>query len=305
MNEPPERWIEISVEADPQSVDDLVGLFEKHCAGGAVVEQAHLGRLGSPSDRLCVKGFLDQDDAEKRQKLEIALLLLSRVSPISEPQVRVLRKRDWADAWKAYYAPQRVAERLVVVPSWQEYQAAERDLVLRLDPGMAFGTGLHASTRLAAQGLEQVIEPGWKVLDVGTGSGILAIAAILYGAGAVDAIDIAAEAVRATRENATKNGMADRIQVAQATLAGSGRADQIVEWSRTGYDLLLMNILAEPIMQMSEAACGALREGGWLVASGIIAESADAVQAKLEVVGLCYMKRLEEAGWVGLLARKE
>ncbi len=305
MEESVKRWIEISVEADPQSVDDLLGLFEKHCVGGAVLENVHEGRLGDPNERINIKGFLDEGDGNTLQKLEIALLLLHRVSPISEPQIRVLSPEDWAETWKDGFAPRYIAEHLVVVPSWHSYEPGPEDRPLYLDPGMAFGTGLHASTRLAAQGLERVIESGWRVLDVGTGSGILAIAAVLCGAESVDAIDIAFEAVRAAKENVAKNDMADTIHVAQATLPGGGRKDRVPEWEADGYDLALMNILAEPIADMAPAVANALSSRGWLVASGIIEERGDMVRAKLKQAHLFCRETLSEEGWIALLARKE
>ena len=211
------RLIEISVQADREAVDDVVGLLSRHCSGGAAVDELRQGPEWPPEERILVKGFMDEHDQETLQKLEIALLLLSKTGVISEPATRLLEAADWAESWKAFFPPLPIGERFVVVPSWVEYEVPENRLPLYLDPGMAFGTGLHATTRLCLIAMESQQVSGARVLDVGTGSGILSIGAALLGAAHIDAIDVDPVCVQVTQENIVRNDVADAISVSRAT----------------------------------------------------------------------------------------
>lgn len=301
----PGRWAEASVRADRAAADDLASLFRKHCCGGAAIEDTTpgLGDGASPRDgKVTIKGFLPVDDEETRRRLEIAILLLSQDSPISPLAVRILEPEDWSESWKAYFPPQKIGQRLVIVPTWREYQAVDGDLQVRLDPGMAFGTGLHATTRLCLCAVERLFEPGWRVLDVGTGSGILSVAAALLGARQVHALDVDPVAVDVARHNVSLNGVGDAVSVALGTLGTPARGAPVHE--KAGYDLVLVNILAGVIARMAPALSEALATGGLCVASGIIEEQADTVVEALERQGLSIEERLDEEGWVALIARR-
>jgi ribosomal protein L11 methyltransferase len=300
-----ERWAEISVEADRNAVDDLTRLLGRHCAGGAVVED-DLGRADSErGGRVIVKGFLPVDDVQTREKLEIALLLLSRSSGISAPRLRVLEPEDWAESWKVHFLPQHIGERLVVVPTWQAYTPRPGEVVIFLDPGMAFGTGLHATTRLCLRAAEALARPGVRVLDVGSGSGILAIAAALLGAGPILALDMDPIAVEVAQENVALNGVAGAVTVAHGTLREEEAADSLVRRTAPeGYDLILANILAEVITAMAPALARALAPQGVLVTSGILAAKADGVAEALATAGLAVVERPQEEEWVALVARR-
>lgn len=303
MREPPargeQRWVEMSVEVERDAVDDVVGLLGRHCAGGAVVEDVPW----DAAQRTVVKGFLPVWDEETRRKLEIALLLLSRSAPISEPRVTVLEPENWAESWKAFFPPQHIGERTVVVPTWHQYDPSPGEVIIHLDPGMAFGTGLHATTRLCLAAIERYLQPGSRVLDVGTGSGILSIAAALQGAAAVDAIDIDPVSVRVAADNATLNAVDDRVRVSLGTVGGRGRHD-VPRHSATGYDLVLANILAEVIIDLAPGLAAAVRPDGLLIGSGIIAEKADAVAAMLRGAGVELVAREQEGDWVALVGRR-
>ncbi len=297
------RWVEIAVEAGREAVDDLLGLLSKHCPGGAAMEDLREGPRFSTPDRVIVKGYVPEGDQATLQKLEIALLLLSRTAPISEPRVRLLQPEDWTEAWKAFFPPLPIGEHLVVVPTWVEYEVQPGQVPLYLDPGMAFGTGLHATTRLCLIALERLLAPGMTVLDVGTGSGILSIAAALLGAAQIDAMDVDPVAVKVAQENAVLNKVAERIAVRHATLEGRSTPRAPV-YRGEPHDLLLINILAEIIIDLAGSLPLHLKPGGHCIASGIIIEKADEVRQALKAVGLTVTEQLEEGGWVALVARQ-
>jgi len=303
MSEETKRWIEISVQTDREAVDDLVGLFNRHCRGGAIVEQKVDERSGNPSVYATVKGFLPTWD-ETLHKLEVALMLLARVTGVSEPQVRTLEPEDWSESWKAYFEPQRIGQHTAIVPSWREYTPQPGETIVRIDPGMAFGTGLHATTRLCLMALERLPLVDVTVLDVGTGSGILAIAAALQGARQVDALDIDVVSVEVAQANAALNQVADRVHVARGTLRGSETLAGMPVVAARDYGLVLANILAEVIIALAPALADALASGGTLVASGIIGEKGDAVTQALSTAGLTVTERLEENDWLALIAHK-
>lgn len=250
------------------------------------------------------------------------------------PAVRAVNEEDWAGAWKQYFQPIRVGRRLLIVPSWrlEEVQPAPGEVRLILDPGMAFGTGQHASTRLALELVERSVDEGARaVLDVGTGSGILAIAAALLGAQRVTAIDIDPNAVRVARENAERNRVADRIRVLQAAPADllwsragitgqagkpgepekgkeSGEGDGAGEAARPGLpaDLTVANITADVLAGMAADLDRLTRPGGWMVLSGLLAGAAETEETarRYAELGWQVAERREAEGWEALLLRR-
>ena len=299
----PQAWTEISTETSPEGVDDLVALFGRYCTGGAVVEEMAGTAEGSPS-KVKVKGFLPTWETQKVRTLEVAVLLLSKTASISQPETRILEGKDWAEAWKAHYGPLHIGAHTVIVPSWSDYAPGEDAVAIRLDPGMAFGTGQHATTRLCLVALERLVQPGVRGLDVGTGSGILAISAVLHGAASVDALDIDPVAVKTATENAILNGVGERVAVQQGTLQGAQTLANVSAIVAKDYDLVLINIFAEVIVSMAASIAGAVRSGGQVVASGIIAPKADPVVQALAGVGLMLDERLDEDDWVALLLHR-
>jgi len=294
-----ESLVEISVLADVDAVDDIVRLLERHCQGGTAVEEILSDRERDYKGRLTVKGYVPASDTDTQRKIEIALLLLSRDGSISEPEISILRREDWAEAWKQYFTPLHVGQRTVIVPTWHTYTPRPGQIVIRLDPGMAFGTGLHPTTRLCMIAAERLVRADVRVLDVGTGSGILAILAALLGAEAVLGLDTDPIAVQVARENVALNGVEGIVTAEQGTLGGRDE--------RTGgaqYDLVLANILAEVIIDMAVPLARAVAPGGVLVASGILNERADRVADALTQVGLPLEGRLSEGDWTALITRK-
>lgn len=297
------RWVEISVEADLASVDDLVGLLGRHCEGGAVVEHRPDEGLKPSRQRVRIKGFLPERDENSLRKLEIGLLLLGRISPISEPYIAVLEPEDWAESWKAHFPPQHIGAHTVIVPTWREYLPKQGEVVIGLDPGMAFGTGLHATTRLCLRAIERYLRQGMKVLDVGTGSGILAISAALQGAWRVHAIDIDPLAVRVARENAALNRVSNIVRIRRATL-GTHAPRDVPQHTGTSYDLVLANILSKVIVDMLPDLAGALDAGGTLVASGITQEQAGKVAGAFRKAAVAVRECAQEDGWVAIIGDK-
>lgn len=202
-----------------------------------------------------------------------------------------VKEEDWATAWKQYYHPVKVGQRLVVCPSWEEYKAAQDEVVLCLDPGMAFGTGTHDTTRLCMQFLEEYVTPGCQVLDVGCGSGILSIAAMLLGGQSALGVDIDETAVRVARENAQMNQVADRTSFV------CGDLTQKVDGQ---YDIVCANIVADVILRLAPSLRPFLKPQGVFLASGIIEERAQEVIQALEDIGLTLLKRKDSGGWVAL-----
>jgi len=297
-----ERWVQVSVSADSDAADDLARIIGLNCLGGVAVEESATPAPDA-AGRVTINGWIPAADTDTRRKLEIALLLLSREGSVSDPIFQELALEDWASSWKEHFHPLRIGQRTVVVPSWCDFQPETGDMVLTLDPGMAFGTGLHATTRLCLRALEKRPPKGQQVLDVGCGSGILSIASALHGATHIDAIDNDRLAVSATRENVARNEVADLVTVAWATLAQPVPTTTPVH-EKTAYDMVLANILAEVIFSMAPALARATRQGGIVVLSGILEDKADAVTERVQGEGIDVIETTTEGEWVALIGRR-
>jgi ribosomal protein L11 methyltransferase len=289
-------WLEIIVAGldegeDREAIEKVVELFNRWGQGGAVVELPVLNEEQAGAARLVVKTYLPPDEQDRLQRLERELAHLRRLYGIPAPQLRHLGRADWAEAWKAQYRVLHIGQRLVIRPSWLSYTPQPGEVVLTLDPGMAFGTGLHASTRLCLAALERCLRPGDALLDVGTGSGILAIAAARLGAGAVLALDVDPLAVRVARENAALNGVAEIVEVRQGSLPVEPSA---------GWDIIVVNILAETIARMAPALAAHLATGGLLIASGVLAWQEQLLSEALAAQGFVLAERWREEDWLAL-----
>lgn len=205
---------------------------------------------------------------------------------------------DWANAWKAYYKPIRIGKHMVIVPAWEKFEPKEDDIVVRMDPGMAFGTGTHETTRLVIELLEKYVKKGDRMLDVGTGSGILAICASKLGARECKAYDIDPVAVRVARENVKDSGLANITCDVSDLLRGV---------DRTGgtYDIITANIVADIIIRMSPDIGELMHDGTILVTSGIITERRDEVVDALTKNGLEIVEVREDNGWCAVVVTKK
>ena len=280
------QWAGISIEVETSAAEEAVThlLTEAGCAGVALAGDGRLVTSYLPND--------DRLDARLRQ-IRAALSLLATlgidgVNP--EPMVQMVDEEDWATAWKKYFKPTRVGRRLVVTPPWETPDLAPDDLPLVIDPGMAFGTGSHPTTRMCLILLEDYVRPGDAVADIGTGSGILAIAAKKLGADSVVAIDNDPLAVKIAGENAVVN----RTQIE------FGEAFPISEL----FDVIVANILADPIIAMADDFMEILKPGGVLILSGIIDTRENDVRFASEMAGASSLETLREGEWVALALRR-
>jgi len=225
----------------------------------------------------------------KRERTDLGTLLMT---------LENVEDADWENNWKVFYKPMEIGERLMVIPDWEEADPRGR-AALRLNPGLAFGTGGHATTRLCLTALEKEIHGGERVLDLGCGSGILSIAALALGAGFAEAVDIDPKAVDVAYENAALNGVdRDRYAVrAGDVLSDAGLRKEM----GTGYDVVVANIVSDVIIALAPAVRGLMKEGGRFLASGIIDSREEEVRAALEAAGLTVEEARASEGWVSFL----
>lgn len=302
------RWLELSVYCSRETVETVANIMNEEGSGGVVIEDPaliveylHKGNTETlapslkvpPGPEIVVKGYF-LCDCSVPDRLEIISRRLKELGV--RWRTGEVRDEDWVNSWRAYYKPFKVGKRLVVKPSWENYVAGAGEIVIDMDPGMAFGCGTHETTTMCLELLEDLVRGGEEVYDVGTGSGILAIAAALLGARRVTAVDIDELAVRTAGENAKRNGVADRVVVV--------RGDLLDNLAGSGADLVVANIVAGVIIRLAPAAAGALKPGGRLIASGIIGERAVEVQTALSGAGFELERELVKGEWVALVSRK-
>ena len=235
---------------------------------------------------------------EERNALEYREFLTARLDSLSieyEIVAEGLSEDDWAESWKQYYKPVHL-ERITIVPAWEEYEAREGEIIVRMDPGMAFGTGTHETTRLVIRLLQEERLSGKRVLDVGTGSGILSICASKLGAASCNAYDIDPVAVKVAKEN-VRDGGCDNITVGVSDLLLG------VDLSEGKYDICLANIVADIIIRMLPDVKDYMKVGAPLILSGIINERAEQVREAVRAHGFTIEKEIYENDWVGMLVR--
>jgi ribosomal protein L11 methyltransferase len=306
VEQAPNRWVELAVICEAEAVESVSELFAQYGFNqGVAIEEAFTQDADGDNfavdltKPVVVRTFLNAADVAPTtiDTIRNALWHLGRLRAVGELQVTERAEEDWANAWKAHYSVHRVGRRVLVRAPWHDYEPAPDEVVIELDPGMAFGTGLHPSTQLSMIAVEEELEAGDRVLDVGIGSGILATGAALLGASAVDGVDIEPVAVRSARENAARNGVASIVHVEQ----GSVGEDQPFSGE---YDLVVANIIARILTELSPALARAVRPGGSLILGGIIDSKEDAVQAAFADVGLELNRRSQQEDWVVLVWRK-
>jgi ribosomal protein L11 methyltransferase len=295
------RWVELSVEADVEAVEPVSEILGRVAAGTAVQPTRlirdpndELSAREDPSAPFLVVAHIPDDEgaAAAIESTERALWHLQAfgLRPVGALRTRHVDDGDWTDAWKAHYVPQRVG-RVVVVPSWLDEPLGPGEVAITLDPGMAFGTGLHPTTRGCLHLLQAVAPMPAHVLDVGCGSGILALAALRLGAERAIGLDTDPLAVTATRENAERNGLGDRVTAVRGTLPASPEAR---------HPLVLANLVAAVLIELAPRLAAHLAPGGVLLASGIIEPRAAEVIDAMRAAGLVDTDRRDDGEWVSL-----
>src|SRR5579862_4769646 len=293
------NWLEISVEASHEGSEAAYAVMSRHASGGVLIEepvaQDHDGENAHVdfSRPVMLRAYVPVDGAElgTAQAIEEGLWLLSRidVEGIGQVSRRELKEEDWANAWKDHYHTRKAGRRLVIKPSWLEYEPGRDEVVVEIDPGMAFGTGLHPTTETCLQLLEDLVHGGERVLDLGTGSGILSLAAGGLGAGSILALDVDSIAVETARSNCAPR---TNVEVRQGTLP--------LESPQT-FDLVLANIIARVLIELARELRAVLKPGAKLLASGIIVEREDEVVSALRADGLAVEQRVQSGDWVTLV----
>ena len=310
MAEPAAAWLELAVEADLEAVETVSEILGRVASGGTTVEPAFdlveegLGARIDPTRPAVVRGYVPARDPGQAEAAaaEVAEALghlqAFGLRSIGDLRTRIVLEEDWADAWKAYFPVLRVGRRLVIRPTWRRHRRAPDDVVVAMDPGMAFGTGLHPTTRLCLAALEPLADDGTlagaRVLDVGCGSGILAIAAVRLGAADAFGVDTDPIAIEATASNARRNRLGRRVSARVGSLP-SGEPP---------FDVVLANLIAGVLVPLAPALHDELRPGGTLVASGIFIDREDEVRGAFEAAGMSVEDRTAEGDWVALRARR-
>ncbi|MCL4504625.1 MAG: 50S ribosomal protein L11 methyltransferase [Chloroflexi bacterium] len=294
------EWLELAIQTNSELAEAISEAIYPYVEGGVATEQMNTN--GKAVDRwedeiatgpVIVRGYLPMDGTqeERRQKVEYALRCLNLVMPVPMPTYRSIAQADWAESWKAAFKPLRIGRNILVHPSWVDINPQPDDVVISLDPGLAFGTGLHPTTQLCGGAIESLVTAGMRVLDVGSGSALLSIIAAKLGACEVLGVDIDDEAVRVGRENASKNEVERIVHIESGSFE---RASGI-------YDLVIANILAGVIVKM--LGNGLSRLGKWFIFSGILETQVPQVSDAITQSGLEVIEHNQITDWVCLVCR--
>ncbi|THF72762.1 50S ribosomal protein L11 methyltransferase [Cohnella fermenti] len=322
------RWFELTVFATESSQEMVAHYLTELGAGGVSIEESwspdkprdtSLGQWYDkplndiPAGYAYIKGYFSEDADMEHLVGEMNELLkglpeFDYDAGDFNTSFAEVDEEDWAHAWKKYFKPIAVSERLTIKPTWEDYEARPDELIIELDPGMAFGTGTHPTTALCLRTLEGAIHEGDNVIDVGTGSGILAIGAIKLGANRVLALDLDPVAVSSATENVKLNGLGERIEVRLSDLLGvlqDGERTSSAEGGVTPpVDLVVANILAEIILLFIGDVYDVLKPGGIYIASGIYKNKEDDVASALLAAGFEIIERVRQDDWIAFVSGK-
>lgn len=304
------KWAEISIQTSHEATEAVAEIFYELGASGVLIEDPELVNdyirsdawdytdipLAEETDTVTVKAWLPEDNdlPGRMEQLRLRMDEMGQYLDKGTGSIACseIQDEDWANNWKAYFHPEKIGERIVVKPSWEEYAPHDGEIVIELDPGMAFGTGTHATTSMCVNYLEEYVQPGMQVFDVGTGSGILAIASAKLGAAHVQAADYDSVAVKVAKENIAENHETEKISIFQSDLLKNmtGKAD-----------LIIANIIADIIIRMFNDVDAYLNENGAVLTSGIIADRIKDVIKAAEEAGFAVDKMSEKAGWAAIV----
>ncbi|MCW5876196.1 MAG: 50S ribosomal protein L11 methyltransferase [Anaerolineales bacterium] len=303
MSNSPKAWLRISLEVDPELAEAVSEVLARHLPGGVAIEStavtADAEDEGHPVGPLRVLGYIPHDDQleETRSQIEQGLRYLALIQPLPQPSYETIQEQNWMEAWKQHYRPFTVGERLIILPAWAEDDPGGR-LPVRIEPGMAFGTGVHPTTRLSLELLEASLQPGDRLIDIGCGSAILAVAGARLGAAQALAVDIDAEALDNARHNAALNQVDIEIGVGSVkeVLAGNYGLQQA--------EVVVANILAPVLVRLlNEGLADLLKPDGRLLLSGILAEQEAELRAALDAHSLRITAERRQGDWLGLAVK--
>lgn len=308
------RWMELAVATNSDGADLVSNLLYDAGIMGVVIEDpgdinaliqdreswdyVDPCLLKADAGEVTVKGYLPFDGT-LHDRVE---MIMEELQTLKEGNAHFgclsletgeVEEDDWAESWKKYYKPIKIGQNIIIKPSWEQYNQSPGDIIIDLDPGMAFGTGTHESTALCIELLEKYVKPGQRALDIGCGSGILAITAAKLDAGEVEAYDIQQLAVDIAADNVKRNNVSDVVKVGKGNLFGRVTGDA---------DIIVANIVADVIIRMSESVEKYLKPGGVFIASGIIRERVDEVAEALESRGMTIMEKWLLNEWGALAA---
>lgn len=299
-------WVEVSFAVNGELAEAIAEVLSRYVSNGVVVESGVAYKdgydPGSPTDAVRVYGYIPVDGQveETQQRIREAIWHLSQIQPIPEPVFRTIEDQDWMESWKVNYHPIPIGERLIIVPAWLESPDPGRAAV-KIDPSMAFGTGTHPTTQLCLEMIDRFIQPGQNFIDVGCGSGILAIAALKLGAARALCVDVDKASVISTGKNAHNNQVVDSIE------SGLGSVQEIRagEFSIQQAPVVAVNIVAPVILELFEMGLGELVEpDGLLLLSGILEGQSAEVEEAAQTAGLTFIHKLQQEDWISLTYRK-
>lgn len=310
------KWSEIAIHTTNEAVEPVANILHEAGASGVVIEDPlelvkvrenvfgeiyQLDPADYPEEGVIVKAyipvtsFLGETVEEIKDSIN-NLLLFDIDLGQNSISISEVHEEEWATAWKKYYHPVKISERFTIVPTWEEYEPVSSDeLIIELDPGMAFGTGTHPTTVMCIQALERTVQEGNLVVDVGTGSGVLSIASALLGAKHIQALDLDEVAVRSAKVNVKLNKVQDCIDVSQGNLL-----DGVDEQA----DVVVANILAEIIMRFTDDVEKVVKPGGYFIASGIIQPKKDDVKNAIITSGFTIEETIQMEDWIAFIAKR-
>ncbi len=310
------KWSEISIHTTNEAVEPIANILYEAGASGIVIEDSfdlnkdHPDQYGElyelnpddfPEEGVIVKAYLPVNSflGETVEQIKSAinnLLLFNIDIGLNKVTISEVHEEEWSTAWKKYYHPVKISSKFTIVPTWEEYEPVSSDeLMIELDPGMAFGTGTHPTTVMSIQALEQTVKKDDIVYDVGTGSGVLSIASAMLGAKHVLALDLDEIAVKSAELNIKINHIQDRITVKQNNLL-----DGITEPA----DVIVANLLAEIIVRFTDDAFRIVKDGGYFITSGIINQKRQEVEEHIKKAGFEIVETIMMEDWVTIVAKK-
>ncbi len=302
-----ERWTKLTAKSKKDKFDDLCALMCMLDCNLMIEDYSDVTLNGMYGD-LIDESILNMDKdyakvsifiSEENSPAEYTAFLKERLRFLdidAEITLEGVCDEDWAESWKKYYKPIKLGK-ITIVPAWEDYEASEGEIILRMDPGMAFGTGTHETTRLVIELMQDRISGNERVLDMGCGSGILAICASKLGAKSCNAYDLDPDAVRVARENVEADG-------AKNIVCGTSDLFESVDLSNGKYDLILANIVSDIILRMLPEMDKYLAENGKIILSGIIEPRAEEIYASLKENGYRAIEQKKENDWLAIIAER-